>query len=54
MPATRDRLALVENISSIGGEAAGDLRETLDRIVSTIAAGMDQGAPMLYRARVAA
>jgi phosphotransferase system, enzyme I, PtsP len=48
MAARRDRLALVESISSIGGEVGGDLRETLDRIVSTIAAGMEVEVCSLY------
>jgi phosphotransferase system, enzyme I, PtsP len=48
MAANRDRLALIEEISTIGGEPSADLRETLDRIVSTIAAGMEVEVCSLY------
>jgi len=41
MAANRDSLALIEDISAIGGESTGDLRATLDRIVSTIALRME-------------
>src|SRR5271155_1466009 len=48
MAATRDRLALIENISSIGTEAAGDLRETLDRVSFVIASGMEVEVCSIY------
>jgi phosphotransferase system, enzyme I, PtsP len=48
MAATRDRLALIENISSIGTEAGGDLRETLDRVVFVIASGMEVEVCSVY------
>src|SRR5437879_2432073 len=48
MAANRDRLALIEEISTIGGESSADLRETLDRIVSTIAAGMEVEVCSIY------
>ncbi len=48
MAATRDRLALIENISSIGTEAGGDLRETLDRVVFAIASGMEVEVCSVY------
>jgi phosphotransferase system enzyme I (PtsP) len=48
MAVNRDRLALIEHISAIGGEPAGSLRETLDRIVGTIAAGMEVEVCSLY------
>jgi len=48
MAQTRDRLALIEQISSIGGEPSGDLRETLDLIVSSIAGGLDLEVCSLY------
>ena len=48
MAANRDRLALIEEISTIGGEPSADLRETLDRIVSTIAAGMEVEVCSIY------
>jgi phosphotransferase system, enzyme I, PtsP len=48
MAANRDRLALIEDISSIGGEPSGDLRTTLDRIVGRIAAGMEVEVCSLY------
>ncbi len=48
MAATRDRLSLIKTISSIGGDAAGDLRETLDRIVTSIATGMEVEVCSLY------
>jgi phosphotransferase system, enzyme I, PtsP len=48
MAATRDRLALIENISSIGTEAAGDLRETLDRVAFVIASGMEVEVCSVY------
>ncbi len=48
MAANRDRLALIEEITSIGGESAGDLRATLDRIVQTIAEGMECEVCSLY------
>ncbi|MFZ0888282.1 MAG: phosphoenolpyruvate--protein phosphotransferase [Candidatus Binataceae bacterium] len=48
MAATRDRLALIENISSIAGEPGAELRETLDRIVGTIGSGMEVEVCSLY------
>ena len=48
MAATRDRLALIENISSTGVEPGADLRETLDRIVAMIAAGMEVEVCSVY------
>lgn len=48
MAANRDRLALIEEISSIGGEVSAELRETLDRIVTTIAAGMEVEVCSIY------
>src|SRR6266566_4458609 len=40
MAVNRDRLALIEDISAIGGDAANSLRETLDKIVTAI--GLEQ------------
>src|ERR1700730_16082907 len=48
MAANRDRLALIEDISSIGGDPSGDLRTTLYRIVGTTAAGMEVEVCSLY------
>ena len=48
MAVNRDRLALIEDISAIGGDAANSLRETLDKIVSTIAGGMEVEVCSLY------
>ena len=48
MAATRDRLALIENISSTGVEPGADLRETLDRIVAMIATGMEVEVCSIY------
>jgi phosphotransferase system, enzyme I, PtsP len=48
MAANRDRLAIVEHLTSIGGEAPEDLRETIDRVVAAIAAGMDCEVCSLY------
>src|SRR5437899_6962049 len=48
MAANRDRLALIEEISTIGGEPSADLRATLDRIVGTIAAGMEVEVCSIY------
>ncbi len=48
MAVNRDRLALLEDISAIGGEASNSLRETLDKIVGTIAAGMEVEVCSLY------
>jgi phosphotransferase system enzyme I (PtsP) len=48
MAANRDRFALIEQISSIGSESPPDLRETLDRIVSVIATGMEVEVCSLY------
>jgi len=48
MAANRDRLALVERISAIGGDASADLRATLDRIVEAVAAGMEVEVCSLY------
>jgi phosphotransferase system enzyme I (PtsP) len=48
MAANRDRLALIEDISAIGGDPAGDLRETLDRVVGTIALRMEVEVCSIY------
>jgi phosphotransferase system enzyme I (PtsP) len=48
MANTRDRIALIEQISSISGELTGSLRETLDKIVSSIAAGLEVEVCSLY------
>jgi phosphotransferase system, enzyme I, PtsP len=48
MAISRDRLALIEDISAIGGEASTSLRETLDKIVGTIVAGMEVEVCSLY------
>ena len=48
MAVNRDRLALIEDISAIGGDAANTLRETLDKIVTAIAAGMEVEVCSLY------
>src|ERR1700731_3667894 len=48
MGANRDQFALIENISAISGEAAADLRETLDKIVEAIAEGMQVEVCSLY------
>ncbi len=48
MAINRDRLALIEDISAIGGEASTSLRETLDKIVGTIVAGTEVEVCSLY------
>ena len=48
MAANRDRLALIEDISVIGGEPSADLSETLDRVVATIAARMEVEVCSIY------
>jgi phosphotransferase system, enzyme I, PtsP len=48
MAANKDRLALIEHLSSIGGEHSDDLRDTLDRVVAAIAAGMEAEVCSLY------
>jgi phosphotransferase system enzyme I (PtsP) len=48
MAANRDRLALIEDISAIGGDHNRDLRETLDRDVSTIATRMEVEVCSIY------
>ncbi len=48
MGANKDRLALIEHLSSIGGEHSDDLRDTLDRVVTAIAAGMETEVCSLY------
>jgi len=48
MAANRDHLALIEDISGIGGDRSADLRETLDRVVGTIAAGMEVEVCSIY------
>ncbi|MBF6559634.1 MAG: phosphoenolpyruvate--protein phosphotransferase [Candidatus Binataceae bacterium] len=48
MATNRDRFALIERITTIGSEAPIDLRETLDRIVTTIAAEMEVEVCSLY------
>jgi len=45
---TKDRLALLEHISAIAGESADDLHQTLDRVVSAIASGMELEVCSLY------
>ncbi|MGO9601957.1 MAG: phosphoenolpyruvate--protein phosphotransferase [Candidatus Binataceae bacterium] len=48
MATNRDRLALIEEISTIAGESQGDLREVLDQIVGAIAEGMQAEVCSLY------
>ncbi len=48
MAVNRDRLALIEDISAIGGDAANTLRETLDKIVTAVATGMEVEVCSLY------
>jgi phosphotransferase system enzyme I (PtsP) len=48
MATNRDRLALIEEISTIAGEAHADLRETLDQMVGVIADGMQAEVCSLY------
>ena len=48
MAANRDRLALIEDISGIGGDHSADLRETLDRVAATIATGMEVEVCSIY------
>src|SRR6202158_3289440 len=48
MAVNRARLALLEDISAIVGEPSNSLRETLDKIVGTIAAGMEVEVCSLY------
>src|SRR3984957_21024706 len=48
MSANKDRLALIEHLSSIGGEHSDDLRETLDRVAFAIASGMEVEVCSLY------
>jgi phosphotransferase system enzyme I (PtsP) len=48
MGANKDRLALIEHLSSIGGEHSDDLRDTLDRVVAAIASGMEAEVCSLY------
>ncbi len=48
MSANKDRLALIEHLSEIGGEHSDDLRDTLDQVVSAIAAGMEAEVCSLY------
>src|SRR6266436_5168877 len=48
MSANKDRLALIEHLSAIGGEHSEDLRETLNEVVSAIAAGMEAEVSSLY------
>src|SRR6202011_169250 len=48
MAATHDRLALIEDISSLATAGAGDLRQTLDAIVAAIASGMEVEVCSLY------
>src|SRR6202451_676188 len=48
MSANKDRLALIEHLSSIGGEHSEDLRETLDRVAFAIASGMEAEVCSLY------
>jgi phosphotransferase system, enzyme I, PtsP len=48
MATNRDRLALIEEISTIAGEPHPDLREALDQIVAAIADGMQAEVCSLY------
>ncbi|HZP45421.1 MAG TPA: phosphoenolpyruvate--protein phosphotransferase [Candidatus Binataceae bacterium] len=48
MAANRDRLALIEDISAISGDPSADLRQTLDRVVTTIAARMEVEVCSIY------
>ena len=48
MSANKDRLALIEHLSSIPGEYSDDLRETLDRVAFAIASGMEAEVCSLY------
>jgi phosphotransferase system, enzyme I, PtsP len=48
MSANKDRLALIEHLTSIGGEHSDDLRETLDRVSFAIASGMEAEVCSLY------
>src|SRR5258708_38049258 len=48
MSAKKDRLALMEHFSASGGGDSEDLRETLDEVVSAIAAGMEAEVSSLY------
>ncbi|HVN90368.1 MAG TPA: phosphoenolpyruvate--protein phosphotransferase [Candidatus Binataceae bacterium] len=48
MAANVDRLALIEDISAIGGDLSADLRQTLDAIVGTIASRMEVEVCSIY------
>src|SRR5260370_32180652 len=48
MSANKDRLALIEHLSEIGGEHSGALLDPLDQVVSAIAAGMGAEVGSLY------
>ena len=48
MATNRDRLALIEQISTIAGEPHPDLREALDQIVAAIAEGTQAEVCSLY------
>jgi phosphotransferase system enzyme I (PtsP) len=48
MATNRDRLALIEEISTIAGEPHATLREALDKIVAAIAEGMQAEVCSLY------
>ncbi|MGH7840934.1 MAG: phosphoenolpyruvate-utilizing N-terminal domain-containing protein, partial [Candidatus Binataceae bacterium] len=48
MAANRDRLALIEDISVIGGESSADLSGTLDRVVATIVTRMEVEVCSIY------
>lgn len=48
MATSRDRFTLIESISAIGSEPSDDLRETLDRVVATIAESMEVEVCSLY------
>jgi phosphotransferase system enzyme I (PtsP) len=48
MAANRDRLALIEDISEIGGAPSADLSETLDRVVGTICDRMEVEVCSVY------
>ncbi len=48
MAQSRDRIGLIEELSSLGRGPLPDLRETLDRVVTTIASGFDVEVCSLY------
>src|SRR5258708_18021488 len=48
MSANKDRLALIEHLSALGGEHWEELRETLDRVAFAIASGMEAEVCSVY------